>query len=187
MTSHSIHRVSRVAQVYADALFELAENADAVSAVEKDLSDFAEAVRSVEPLRRLLVLPGAKNETRASALVAVLEKAGAHELVRNVAGAAARNGRASELPDVAQAFAQRAADSRGEVRALVTLAQAPSEAQETDIRARFKEVLGKEPVMTIDIDPALLGGMIARVGSRLVDASLRSRLEGVREAMKGAS
>lgn len=172
------------AEPYADALFALAGDAKAVDAVEKSLLGLRRLADENDAVSRLLRAPGLKRDERAKALDAILDKAGAHDLVRRTAGVAASRGRAFLLPAIAHAFEARAAKARGEVRAEVTTAHELTAAQKKSVAAALKKAIGKDPVIETRVDESLLGGIKVRVGSRLVDASVRARLDAVKQAMK---
>lgn len=171
---------------YAQALFDLAADRDALAAVEADLKGL-EAARAESPeLRLLLSSPVYGANDKGRGLAAVAAAAGVHPVTAKFLGLLARNGRASALPAVVKAFVALAARRRGAVAAEVVSAAPLTQAQSRGVAAALRQALGKDPEMTVRVDPAILGGLKVRVGSRLFDASLKSRLDTLRYALKRA-
>ncbi len=171
---------------YAQALFELAEAQGALAAVEGDLATLKAAREGSAELRRSLASPVFNAEQKAKVLAAVARKVGAHALTLKFLGLLAANNRASALPAVVSAFQRLAADKRGAVAAEVTTAIALTAAQTKGVASALRQALGKDPEITTRVDPAILGGMRVRVGSRLFDASLKSKLDSLKYALKRA-
>lgn len=179
-------RNTDVGERYAQALFELALQADAIAAVEKDLKALDAARLESADLRRLLASPLTPQSDKAKGLVAVAEALGVSELTRRFVGVLSNNGRAGALGPVVKAFAQLAADHRGAVAAEVITAVPLTPAQAEGVAAALRQALGKDPELSTRVDPAILGGLKVRVGSRLFDASLRSKLDSLKFALKRA-
>lgn len=175
-----------VGQRYAQALFELAEAQGALAAVESDLTGLRALISESVDLRRLLTSPAFSAEDKGKGLIAVAEKAGVAPLTLKFLGLLSHNLRASALPEVAIAFARLAAEKRGTVAAEVTTAVKLSAAQAKGVAAALRQALGKDPEITTKVDPSILGGLKVRVGSRLFDASLRTRLDQLKFALKRA-
>jgi F-type H+-transporting ATPase subunit delta len=171
---------------YAQALFELAEQAGALAAVEADLKGLKALRDESVDLRRLLASPAFTAEDKAKGLAAVADKAGVHPLTKKFLGLLAANARASALPAVTTAFESLAAKHRGAVAAEVVSAVALNKTQLTKIAKALNQALGKDPELTARVDPSILGGLKVRVGSRLFDASLKSRLDSLKFALKRA-
>lgn len=171
---------------YAAALFDLAKTADAISAVEADLSAFRTILEDNDELSAILASPLHPAEAKEAIVVALADKAKFHELTKNALGVAAANGRAAELGDLARAFARLAADDRGVVAADVASAAALTKKQVDAITASLKGAFGREIEVRTSVRPELLGGLIVKVGSRMFDSSLRTKLDGVKNAMKEA-
>jgi F-type H+-transporting ATPase subunit delta len=171
---------------YAQALFELADEAKMVAVAEDDLRSLkAMSAESVD-LRRLIASPAFSAEDKGKALLAVAGKAHLNPMTKNFLGVLAANNRISALPDVIRAFELLAAGRRGAVAAEVTSAIKLTAAQEKTIAAELKKAFGKDPEITTTVDPAILGGLKVKVGSRLFDASLKSRLDQLKFALKRA-
>lgn len=177
-----------VAGRYASALFELADNAKSLDQVAQDLATFRTMVRESADLARLIASPVIGRDLQGKALLAVLDAAGISGLTRKFVGAVAANGRARELPAMASAFLAELAARRGETTADVTSAVPLTPAQVEQLSAALRSVLGSAKV-SIDarVEPDILGGLVVKVGSRLFDSSIRSKLQRLQLAMKGVA
>ena len=178
--------VSGIAGRYATALFELARDAGELDAVAGDLMSLREALDESADLTRLVRNPVFGRETQARALAVVVERLGLGKTVANFVGVVAQNRRLFALRDMTVGFARLLAEHRGEVVAHVTAARALDEAQVQAIRAELAAGLKNEVTIETAVDPALLGGLVVRVGSRMIDSSIRTKLQNMRFAMKGA-
>ncbi|KAA2236857.1 F0F1 ATP synthase subunit delta [Salinarimonas soli] len=178
--------VSGVAGRYASALFDLARDAGAMDAVGADLDRFEGLIEGNPDLARLVRSPIFTAEEQTRAIAAILDKAGIGGLAGNFIRLVASKRRLFALPRMIVAYRELLADAKGIVRAEVRLAEQPSEAVTNEIRAALKEVAGAEIDMRVRIDPALIGGLVVQIGSRMVDASLRTKLNSIRLAMQGA-
>ncbi len=177
-----------VAGRYASALFELADNARALDQVAQDLDTFKRLLAESAELARLIASPVIGRELQGKALLAVLDAAGIAGLTRNFVGTVAANGRARELPAMAQAFLAELARRRGETSAVVTSAVPLTEQQMTQLSDALRGVLGGAKVsLDAHVDPDILGGLVVKVGSRLFDSSIRSKLQRLQLAMKGVA
>lgn len=168
---------------YAQALFELADAQGRLPAVESDLKGLEAARAESADFRRLLASPAISAEDKGRGLKAVAAAAGVDPLTAKFLGVIAANGRASALPAMAKAFAAMAARRRGAVAADVVTAAPLSEAQQAGLASALRQSLGRDPELTVRVDPALLGGITVRVGSRLYDASLKTRLNQLTSAL----
>jgi F-type H+-transporting ATPase subunit delta len=177
---------SGLAERYAAALFELADERHALDAVAADLRGLRTMVMESAELVRLLRSPVLSREEQAKAVEALAERAGLSELTRHFLGVVASNRRLFAVPDMIEAYLRRLAERRGEVSALVTVAQPLNEARQTALTEQLRRALGARVAVDVRVDPSLLGGMIVKVGSRLVDASLNSRLQRLRLAMRAS-
>jgi F-type H+-transporting ATPase subunit delta len=171
---------------YALALFELAEAQGVLDAVESDLKAFRNLLAESGDLRRVLASPAYTAEQKGRLLVATGTKGKAHPLTQKFLGLLSQNNRASALPAVAAAFAALLAKKRGTVAAEVVTALPLTAAQQKGLSAALRQALGKDPELTTRVDPAILGGLKVKVGSRLFDASLKSRLDQLKFALKRA-
>lgn len=176
--------VSGVAGRYATALFELALEGKALDRVAADLDTFNQALDASPDLLRLVKSPVFSAEEQGRALAAVLDKIGIGGLTKNFLLLAARNRRLFAVPDMIGAFRAMLARHRGETSATVTAAAKLTEAQITALKQALKAALGKEVMLEERVDASLLGGLVVKVGSRMIDSSLRTRLNSLRVAMK---
>lgn len=175
-----------VGERYAVALFELAEQANQVEAVEADLRQLRGLIADSRDLHRLLNAPGFTADDQARGLNAVAERAGFSPLTRKLLGLIAANRRASAVGAVADAYIRLAREKRGVIGAEVTTAVALTPAQADGVRNALRQALGKDPEITTRVDPRILGGLRVKVGSRLFDASVKSRLDQLKFALQRA-
>ena len=177
-----------VAGRYASALFELADNARALDQVAQDLDTFKKLLAESPELSRLIASPVIGRANQEKGLLAVLDAVGIAGLTRNFIGTVARNGRARELPAMATAYLAELSRRRGETSARVTSAVPLTAAQQQQLAESLHQVLGGAKV-SIDahVDPDILGGLVVKVGSRLFDSSIRSKLQRLQLAMKGVA
>ena len=177
--------VSGIAGRYAAALFELAQEGGVLEAVAGDLATLATMIDESDDLVRLLRSPVIGREAQGKALDAVLERAGASTMTRKFVGVVAENRRLFALRDMCKVFRSLLAAHRGEVVAEVTSAHALNDSQLMAIKSELSAAMKTEVDLQNRIDDGILGGMIVRVGSRMVDASLRTKLQNLRIAMRG--
>jgi len=178
--------LSNVGSRYASALFDLATDQKQVAAIEADLKSLKAAIADSKDLRTLLASPTFSAEDKAKGLVGIGAKAKFNMTTLKFLGLLASNGRAAALPAVIDGFAKLSAAARGAVSAEVTTAVALTAAQAKGVQAALRQSLGKDPEITTRVDPALLGGIKVKVGSRLFDASLKSKLDSLKFALKRA-
>ena len=177
-----------VAGRYASALFELADSARSLDQVAQDLDTFKKLVAESADLRRLIASPVIGRDLQGKALLAVLDAAGIRGLTRNFIGTVAANGRARDLPAMASAFLAELASRRGETSAGVTSAVPLTPQQLQQLADALRSVLGGAKVsLDAHVDPDILGGLVVKVGSRLFDSSIRSKLQRLQLAMKGVA
>lgn len=174
-----------LADRYAGALFELAEQHDALAALETDFAALTVMIAESADLDRLLKSPMIARKAQGAAIAALASKAEFHPLTQNFLGLLARNRRLFALTSVISAFRQRLARHRGEITAHVRTAASLSAAQKKSLAAALKKSVGQDVTLDIQIDPSLLGGLIAQIGSRMVDASLKTKLQQLTLALKG--
>lgn len=174
-----------LAERYAHALFELAQDGGAVDAVSADLASLRRALEASPDLRRLVRSPVFSAEDQAKALKAILEQMRANALTSKFVLLVSRKRRLPALNQIIRAYEHLIAKSRGETEAEVTAARALSDGEIAELKSVLKSRLGKEPRLHSKVDPTLLGGLVVKVGSRMIDSSLRTKLDGLRAAMKG--
>jgi F-type H+-transporting ATPase subunit delta len=178
------HTISGVAGRYATALFELALEGNALDQVAGDLDRFSEALNSSGDLGRLVKSPVFTADEQGRALAAILDKLAIEGLTRNFLLLLAKNRRLFAAEDTIGAYRAMLARHRGEMSATVTSAAKLTEAQATALKQALKAALGKEVALESRVDPGLPGGLVVKVGSRMVDTSLRTRLNSLKVAMK---
>lgn len=170
---------------YATALFELAVEDNALDVVSGDLADLATLLAESGDLDRLVHSPVLSRDEQSQAMAAILEAAGAADLTARFVGLLAERRRLFVLTDIIAAFQRLLAAHRGEVSAEVTSATALSDSQLDAIRSALKRVVGGNVAVDARLDKSLIGGLVVRLGSRMVDASLKSKLQRMHLAMKG--
>lgn len=179
-------RSTEVGARYAQALFDLALEAGRLDAVRADLKSLRAALSDSADLKRLVSSPVIASEDKRKGLVAIAEKAKFDATSIKFLGLLGQNGRANDLGAVIVAFETLYARHTGVVSAEVVSAQALTAAQAKAVQTALRQALGKDPELTTRVDPALLGGMKVKVGSRLFDASLKTRLDQMKFALKRA-
>ncbi len=177
-------QVSGVAERYAKALFELAVEAKTIPQVEKDLDQLSSLVNESSDLARLVRSPVFSASDQERAMSAVADKAGITGIVGNFVRVLAGNRRLFILPGVISTFKALAAKERGEVSAEVTSAEPLSDKNIAALKDALKASIGKDVTLTTTVDPTLIGGLIVKVGSRMIDGSLRTKLNSLKLAMK---
>jgi F-type H+-transporting ATPase subunit delta len=176
---------SGLAGRYASALYELAEAAKALDEVAADLTALRHLIAESADLARLVRSPVIGRDAQAKAMAAVLEQAGAHELTKKLVGTVTMNRRLFTLSDIAKAFLVQLAERRGETTADVTSATILSKEQLAAVTDALKGVIGQKVAINPIVDPSIIGGLVVRVGSRMFDSSLRTKLQRLQIAMKG--
>ena len=172
---------SGVAQRYGLSLFELSSEKNVVEHVEKDLADFERLIGESEDLRRLIRSPVFSAEEQLGAMSAIVDKAGlGGSLTGNFLKVVAKNRRLFALEGMIRAYRDMAARARGEVTASVTVAHELNDGQRDKLKSTLAEIAGKDVTLDLTVDPAILGGMVVRLGSRQIDTSLRSKLQSLR-------
>jgi F-type H+-transporting ATPase subunit delta len=172
---------------YATALFELALEARAVDAVRADLDRFSSLLDESSDLMRLVRSPVFTAEEKVRALRAVLDRIGLSMLAKHFLLTVAHNRRLFAVRDMIRDFRELVARHKGEVTAEVTLAQPPRAEHLAAIKEALAAVTRKNVQVNVTVDPTLIGGLIVKLGSRMVDTSLRTKLQMIKHAMKEAS
>ena len=176
---------SGVAGRYARALFDLATEHKAVADVASALSSFQGLIDESEDLQRLMRSPVFKTENQTAAIEALSAKAGIKGLALNFLKVMGGNRRLAAVPSAISAFNTLVSQSKGEATAEVTSAEKLSAKQLADLKAALKAATGSDVALDAKVDPAILGGLIVKVGSRMMDNSLRTKLNSLKAAMKG--
>ena len=179
--------VAGVAGRYASALFDLAREQNAVSEVEQDLVKFQQLYDLSPDFQRLIRSPVIAADDQARALQSVLDKAGVGGLAKNFFALVAKNRRLFAAPDMVRAFLALAAKARGEVTAEVASAHPLTDAQAEALKAALKASVGKDVKLAAKVDPSLIGGLVVKLGSRMVDSSLKTKLANLSLSLKGGA
>jgi F-type H+-transporting ATPase subunit delta len=170
---------------YAAALFELAKDAKQLPQVEADLKSFQAMLDSSADLRRLVRSPVLSAEDQAKAVSAIVATAGISALTGNFFRIITRNRRLFAVADMVKDFRTLVARERGEVSADVASAHALTPEQMTALKDALRVQIGKDVQINTRVDPNLLGGLVVKVGSKMIDSSLRTKLNNLKVAMKG--
>ena len=171
---------------YATALFELARDQNSIDAVKADLDKFDAMLSESADLKRLVRSPVFAADTQLKALSAVLDKAGITGVAANFLKVLTNNRRLFAVTDVIRAFGALVARFKGEASAEVTVAEPLSDKNLDALKAALKQVSGKDVTLNVKVDPSIIGGLVVKLGSRMVDSSLRTKLNAIRHAMKEA-
>jgi F-type H+-transporting ATPase subunit delta len=182
--SSSASLTSGVAGRYATALFEIARDDAQIDKVEADLGALDDAIAESSDLRQLISSPIYSREEQRKAVMTLAERMGLGREVTNTLGLMAQNRRLFVLPDLIAQVRALIADHRGEVTAEVTAARPLSEAQRASLAETLKKQVGKDVMLDVTVDESLIGGLVVKVGSRMLDTSIRSRLAALQNAMK---
>ena len=178
--------VSGVAGRYATALFDLARDEKSIDSVKADLDKFAALLTDSPDLERLVRSPVFTADVQGKALGAILEKAGIGGITAKFLQVLTANRRLFAVNDVIRAFRTLVAKFRGEATAEVTVAEQLSDKNLDALKAALKSVSGKDVDLNVNVDPSIIGGLIVKLGSRMVDSSLRTKLNSIKNAMKEA-
>ena len=178
---------STVAERYAGALFELAQANNSVESVERALDKFLGLIRESADLRRFVLSPMFSSADQQQGLTAILKPAGISGLAGDFLLVLAKNRRLFAVENVIKAYKSLSARERGEVEAEVISPVPLTAAQSQDLIDTLRQKLGKTPKLTATVDPKLLGGLVVRVGSQMIDTSLRTKLRNLEKVMKEAS
>lgn len=170
---------------YALALFELAEQGRAIDQVEASLANVRRALDESDDFRALTASPIVQRGIAAKAVLATADQLGVDATTRSFLGVLAENRRLGQLPAIIRAFRQLAARHRGEMAAEVTSAHPLSDDQVVELKQQLRQRLGREVSVDLGVDPDLLGGLVVRIGSQMIDSSIRTRLNALSSAMKG--
>jgi F-type H+-transporting ATPase subunit delta len=169
---------------YATALFELAFESHALEPVEADLHRFDAMLAESADLARLVRSPVFSAAEQSKALAAVLDRAGIGGLAARFLMVVTANRRLFAVRDIIRAYAALAASHRGEVAAQVTVAEPLSDGHLAEITNTLHAVTGKTVKVDVRVDPSIIGGLVVKLGSRMVDSSLRTKLNALKHVMK---
>ncbi len=177
--------VSGVSGRYASALFSLAHERRETSKVAAELATFSRMIDESADLRRLVRSPVFSSEDQLKALEPLLDKAGIAGITANFIRLVASRRRLFALPDMISDYGKLNDAFRGVTRAEVTSAQALSDANVAALKGSLRSISGGQDVdLSLKVDPSIIGGLIVQLGSRMVDGSLRTKLNAIRTRMK---
>ena len=176
---------SGLAGRYAAALFDLADSSKALDEVASELGDLRAAIAESEDLTRMIRSPVFGRDQQSKAMAAILDKAGAGDLTRRFVMVVAQNRRLFALPRMIDAYLAELARRRGEVTAQVTAARTLTADQKKALTEALRRTEGSKVKVDVQVDPSLLGGLTVKVGSRMIDSSLRTKLAKLQFVMKG--
>jgi F-type H+-transporting ATPase subunit delta len=170
---------------YATALFELARDSNALPAVEASLGRVRQALDESPTFRLLVASPVVSRADAGKAIAATAGELQLDPTTTNFLGVLAQNRRLNQLPQIIRAFRQLAAQHRGETTAEVTSAH-PLDADQVDaLKQQLRTRLGRDVTVDLSVDPSLLGGLVVKIGSQMIDSSIKTRLNSLAHAMKG--
>ena len=178
--------VGGIAARYATALYELADDAESLDQVAQEVQGLKVSITDHADLAKLVASPLIASADKERAMAALLERAGVSQLTQRFVAVVARNGRLFALTAMIDAFLAELARRRGEVQARVIAARPLNDTQTGAVMDILKRIGGAKVTMDVEIDPSLIGGMVVRVGSQMIDSSLKSKLQRMQLAMKGA-
>lgn len=178
--------VSGVSGRYATALFELAREEKSIDAVKADLDKFEAMLNESADLKRLVRSPVFSADAQAKALNALLDKAGITATSAKFLKVLTANRRLFAVADVIRAYRALVAKFKGEATADVTVAEPLNEKNLDALKTALKSVTGKDVALNVKVDPSIIGGLVVKLGSRMVDSSLRTKLNSIKHAMKEA-
>ena len=175
---------SGIAERYATAIFEISKESNALPKLEENLTDLANALADSADLSELISSPILSRADQGAAIAAVGKKMGLETVLQNGLGLMAEKRRLFVLPQLIAQLRGMIADDKGEVTADVTSAQALSDAQAEKLAQTLKARVGKDVNINATVDESLIGGLIVKVGSKMIDTSIRSKLSSLQNAMK---
>ena len=173
-----------IAARYATAVYDLAKDDKAVGTLEGDIETLSAALAESADLNALINSPIYGREEQASAISAIAKKAGLSALMTNTLALMADKRRLFVVPQLIAALRAIIAENKGEVTAEVTSAKALTKAQSNKLAKTLKARMGKDVAISASVDESLIGGLIVKVGSKMIDTSIRSRLASLQNAMK---
>jgi F-type H+-transporting ATPase subunit delta len=175
---------SGIAQRYATAVFEIVKEAGELPRLEENLAAMRAALADSADLREMLVNPVYSRDEQGAAISAVARAMDLMPALQNVLGLMASKRRLFVVPQMVTGLEEMIAAHKGEVTAEVTAAQALSDAQAANLADTLKARVGKDVKIKVTVDESLIGGLVVKVGSKMIDTSIRSKLDSLQNAMK---
>ena len=182
---HSSGIRASLAGRYATALFALAKENNSIDAVQASLTTLNAALAESDDLKALISSPVLSREDAGKAIAAIAKALGLDKLSTNMLGVLAANRRLDQIPAVIRAFSTLASDHRGEITAEVTSAHPLDDKQIKALKAQLKKRVGSDVSVSTAVDSSILGGLVVKIGSQMIDSSIKTRLNTLSQAMKG--
>lgn len=173
-----------IAERYASAVFDLAKENDSLAALETDVAALEGAISDSDDFRTLLTSPLYSRDQQEAAIKAIAQKMNLSTSTGNVLGLLASKRRLFVLPQLAAVLRERLAQERGEVTAEVTTAKALTKTQMDKLSKTLKAQVGKAVTIQETVDESIIGGLIVKVGSKMIDTSIKSKLNALQNTMK---
>ncbi|MEM7320170.1 MAG: F0F1 ATP synthase subunit delta [Pseudomonadota bacterium] len=173
-----------IAARYATAIFEIAKDNNSFDGLESAITDLSTALNDSTDLRNLITSPLVSRSDQESAITAIADKMQLDSVMRNALGLMAQQRRLFVLPHLLQALKDALADARGEVTADVASAKALTKSQADKLAKTLSDRVGKTVTINATVDESLIGGLVVKVGSKMIDSSIRSKLNSLQNAMK---
>jgi len=173
-----------IAARYATAIFELAKEEKSLPAVEKDVDALETALNDSSDFRDLIHSPVYSRDAQGKAITAIAKKMGLSANLTNLLGLMASKRRLFVLPQLVRSLREQIAAEKGEVTADVTAAKELTKAQADKLAKTLKSSVGKDVKINLAVDESLIGGLVVKVGSKMIDTSIRSKLANLQNSMK---
>jgi F-type H+-transporting ATPase subunit delta len=170
---------------YASALFDLARDERQIDSVGRSLDALSQALLDSKDFAGLIASPVVDRDQAGATFAALAPGLGLDPITSNFLGVLARNGRKGQLRQIIRLFRRIAADHRGEVSADVITARPLKDDQITALKSQLRAKAGRDVIIDAQVDPTILGGIVVKLGSQMIDASIRTRLNRLASAMKG--
>ncbi|MEO8455419.1 MAG: F0F1 ATP synthase subunit delta [Sphingomicrobium sp.] len=170
---------------YASALFDLARDERQIDAVRRSLDALNQALLDSKDFAELIASPLMSRVEAGKAFAALAPQLALDPVTANFLGVLARNGRKAQLRSIIRAFRRLVADHRGEITAEVVTARALKDDQVAALKAQLRARAGRDVTIDAEVDPGILGGIVVKLGSQMIDASIRTKLNRLAQAMKG--
>ncbi len=170
---------------YALALFELARDGGQIDSVRDDLAKVQQSYQDVPAFRDLLTSPLVDRRAATRAVAAIAQSLGLGDLASKFLGVLAANRRLGSLTGMIRAFNMLVSAHKGETRAEVTTAYPLADEQRTALAQQLRQRMGRDVALDVSVDPAIMGGLVVKIGSQMIDSSIRTRLNTLAQAMKG--
>jgi len=171
---------------YAKALYELARDSKVISSIAKDFESFKKLLQDNNSLKAMIQSPAVSKANKEDLILKILKKAKAHKLTLNFCGTLAKNGRLNLINEIIDVFLSEISRINGEVKAEVTSSFALDKSQQDEVKSAISKTTGvKKIVLSNNVDESLIGGLIVKIGSKMIDNSIKTKLNRLEIAMRG--